>query len=225
MKAFNKPINRGRAGAITLVLILLAGSVEAQRTQTAQSARKGAIWGGLAGLVFGGRLSDVVAGAAVGGAGGAAYGHTKERERQKRHELEIQDQALRLEQERNYILQDQVNQSREQMAEDRALLERAFGKDNVSGLYALVECQHDKAYLYALAGANSDMLSHRLAAGWLEAMIAQDQKNGVAAERAYLQITAQDDTVKNVDQARNETISVLADVRAERIQQGITCRS
>ena len=225
MKAFNKPIKRGTAGALTLVLILLAGSVEAQRTQTAQSARKGAIWGGLAGLVFGGSLGDAVVGAAVGGAGGAAYGHAKGKERQKRHELDIQDQALRLEQERNYILQDQANQTREQMAEDRALLERAFGKDNVSGLYALVECNHNKAYLYALAGANSDMLSHRLAAGWLEAMIAQDQKDGVAAERAYLQITAQDDTVKNVDQARNETISVLADVRAERIQQGITCRS
>ena len=55
--------------------------MEAQRTQTAQSAKKGAIWGGLAGLVFGGGLSDVVVGAAVGGAGGAAFGHAKERER------------------------------------------------------------------------------------------------------------------------------------------------
>ena len=122
-------------------------------------------------------------------------------------------------------VREDLGRAREQMAEDRALLVRAFGEDNVNGLYALVECEHRKAYLYALAGANSDMLSHRLAASWLEAMIAQDQKDGVAAEHAYLQITAQDDTVKNVDQARDETISVLADVRAERNQQGISCRS
>jgi hypothetical protein len=225
MKLFKKVFNRRTTGVLILALTLIVGSAEAQKTQTAQSAKKGAIWGGLAGLVFGGRISDVVAGAVVGGAGGAAYGHVKGKEQQNRRELEIQDQSLRLEQERNYALQNKVYQSREKMTEDRALLERAFGKDNVSGLYALVKCDHNNAYLYALAGANSDMLSHRLAAGWLEAMIAQDQKDGIAAERAYMQITAQDDTVKNVDQARDETISVLADVRAERIQQGISCRS
>ena len=208
-----------------IAFVLFAGSVEAQKTQTAQSAKKGAIWGGLAGLVFGGSLSDVVAGAAVGGAGGAAFGYAKGNEQQKRYQLEVQDQALRLEQERNYILQDQAHQTRQQMAEDRSLLVRAFGEDNVNGLYALIECNHRNAYLYALAGANSDMLSHRLAASWLEAMVAQDKKDGAGANRAYMQITAQDDTVANVEQARNETINVLADVRAERIQQGITCGS
>ena len=197
----------------------------AQKTQTAKSAKTGAIWGGLAGLVFGGSLGDVVSGAAVGGAGGAAYGYAKGKEQQKRYELEIQDQAIRLEQERNYILQDQANKTRQQMAEDRALLVRAFGEDNVSGLYALVECNHSKAYLYAMAGANSDMLSHRLAGAWLEAMVAQDKKDSAGANRAYMQIAAQDDTVDNVEQARNETINVLADVRAERIQQGISCSS
>ncbi len=225
MKLFDQMFNRQTAVTFILALALAAGTAQAQKTQTAQSAKKGAIWGGLAGLVFGGSLGDVVAGAAVGGAGGAAYGHVKGKEQQKRYELEIQDQALRLEQERNYILQDQVNQTKEQMAQDHALLVRAFGEDNVNGLYALIECKHNNAYLYALAGANSDMLSHRLSAVWLEAMVAQDEKNSSTAERAYMRITAQDDTVKNVEEARNETINILADVRAERVQQGIQCRS
>ena len=225
MKFSNETTNRRMTGVLVLVFVLFAGTVEAQKTQTAKSAKTGAIWGGLAGLVFGGGLGDVVSGAAVGGAGGAAYGYAKGKEQQKRYELEIQDQAIRLEQERNYILQDQANKTRQQMAEDRALLVRAFGEDNVSGLYALVECNHSKAYLYAMAGANSDMLSHRLAGAWLEAMVAQDKKDSAGANRAYLQIAAQDDTVDNVEQARNETINVLADVRAERIQQGISCSS
>ena len=225
MKFSNETNNRRMTGVLVLVLVLFAGTVEAQKTQTAKSAKTGAIWGGLAGLVFGGSLGDVVSGAAVGGAGGAAYGYAKGKEQQKRYELEIQDQAIRLEQERNYILQDQANRTRQQMAEDRALLVRAFGEDNVNGLYALIECNHSKAYLYAMAGANSDMLSHRLAGAWLEAMVAQDKKDSAGANRAYMQITAQDDTVDNVEQARNETINVLADVRAERIQQGISCGS
>ena len=111
------------------------------------------------------------------------------------------------------------------MAQDHALLVRAFGEDNVNGLYALVDCKHDNAYLYALAGANSDMISHRLAAIWLEGMVVQDRKDGSAAQRAYMRIAAQDDSVETVDQARDETIDVLADVRAERVQQGIQCRS
>ena len=161
MKAFSKPIKRGTVRAIMLVLILLAGSLEAQKTQTAQSAKKGAIWGGLAGLVFGGSLGDVVAGAAVGGAGGAAFGHVKERERQKRYELDIQDQALRLEQERNYILQDEIAEAKASQGHytpeaDRELLVRAFGEDNVRSLTALRDCDHKRAQLYAMAGANTD---------------------------------------------------------------------
>lgn len=225
MKSFRNILNYRTIGILSLVLSLTVGTVQAQKTQTAKSAKTGAIWGGLAGLVFGGSLGDVVEGAVVGGAGGAVYGNVKGKEQQRRHQLEIQDQALRLEQERNYILQDQVNQTREQMAQDRALLVRAFGEDNVNGLTALVECNHRNAYLYALAGSNSDMLSHRLAAIWLEAMVAQDQKDSVTSERAYMRIVAQDDTVDSEDQARNETIDALVDVRMERNQQGIQCQS
>jgi outer membrane lipoprotein SlyB len=225
MKLAHNLFNRLTIVTFILALAMAVGSAQAQKTQTAKSAKTGAIWGGLAGLVFGGSLGDVVAGAAVGGAGGAAYGYGKGKEQQKRYELEIQDQNLRLEQERNYILQDQVNQTKEQMAQDHDLLVRAFGEDNVNGLYALVDCKYDNAYLYALAGANSDMLSHRLAAIWLEAMVAQDKKDGASAKRAYMRIAAQDDSVENVDQARDETIDALADVRAERVSQGIQCRS
>jgi len=222
---------------ITTLLIFTLTAV-AQQTQTARSAKKGAGWGALAGLVFGGSLWDVAGGAMVGAAGGAAYGAAKGNEQQKQLRNDIayaeSEQRIRLEQERNYILADQ---KRAEMAgtstvidqtnwmADRDLLNRAFGSDNVDGLFALRDCQHEKAYLHAMAGANSDMLSHRLAASWLEAMIALDQKDSKTAHRAYQQVVAQDDSVANLEQAKDETTDALVDVRADRKNMGITCKA
>jgi uncharacterized membrane protein len=219
-------------------LMIFAAAATAQQTQTARSAKKGAGWGALAGLVFGGSLWDVAGGAALGAAGGAAYGAAKGNEQQKQLRNDIayaeSQQRIRLEQERNYILADQ---KRAEMAgtatvvdqtnwmADRDLLNRAFGSDNVDGLFALRECQHEKAYLHAMAGANSDLLSHRLASSWLEAMIALDQKDSKTAHRAYQQVVAQDDSVANVEQAKKETTDALVDVRADRKNMGIACKA
>ena len=218
-------------------LLVFATSAMAQQTQTAKSAKRGAGWGALAGLVFGGSVWDVAEGAMVGAAGGAAYGALKTNEQQKRIQTDIayneSQQRLRLEQERNYILAEQKRAELEgqQVAtkanwmEDRDLLNRAFGKDNVDGLFELRDCQHDKAFLHALAGANSDLLSHRLASIWLEAMIAQDRKDTASANRAYQQIAVQDKSVVNVEQAKAETIDALVDVRADRQNMGIQCKT
>jgi hypothetical protein len=223
---------------LMFTLILFATSAVSQQTQTARSAKKGAGWGALAGLVFGGSLWDVAGGAALGAAGGAAYGAAKGNEQQKQLQNDIayseSQQRIRLEQERNNILADQKRAEMEGRAQvanqsnwmaDRDLLDRAFGKDNVDGLFALRDCQHDKADLYAMAGANSDMLSHRLASTWLEAMIAQDRKDTANAQRAYQQIVVQDSTVANVEQAKAETIDALVDVRADRQNMAIQCKA
>jgi len=235
-----KPAVKQLATKLILIssLVLLALPATAQQTQTAKSAKRGAGWGALAGLVFGGSLWDVAEGAMVGAAGGAAYGAIKSNEQQKKAQTDIayaeSQQRIRLEQERNYILAEQKRAELRGQAEvatasnwtsDRDLLNRAFGTDNVNGLFALRDCQHDKARLYALAGANSDMLSHRLAAIWLEGMIAQDQGDNAAAKRAYQQIVVQDGTVVNAEQAQAETIDALVDVRADRKNQGITCKA
>jgi hypothetical protein len=219
-------------------LLIFTASSMAQQSQTTRSAKKGAGWGALAGLVFGGSLWSAAEGAVVGAAGGAAYGALKNNEEQKRIQTDIafaeSQQRIRLEQERNYILADQKQAEMEGRREvanqnnwmaDRELLNRAFGNDNVDGLFALRDCYHDRAFLLALAGANSDMLSHRLASIWLEAMIAQDRKDADAAQRAYQQIVVQDETVVNVQQAQAETIDALVDVRADRQNMGIQCKA
>ena len=92
-------------------LLIFAATAMAQQTQTARSAKKGAGWGALAGLVFGDSLWDVAGGAALGAAGGAAYGAAKGNEQQKQLQNDIayaeSQQRIRLEQERNYILAEQ----------------------------------------------------------------------------------------------------------------------
>jgi hypothetical protein len=198
------------------------------KTQTAKSAKTGAVWGGLAGLVFGGSLSDAVEGAVIGGAGGAVYGSVKANEQLKSEKNDLAKQQLRIEQERNYILQDEIAESKASQGNytpkaDEELLIRAFGKDNVSSLNALRDCDHKRAQLYAMAGANSDFLSHRLAAIYLEAMIAEDQGNASAANVAYQQIVVQDASVTNTDRARMETLDALTDVLADRRRMNISC--
>jgi len=233
-----KSINASGRLILMTTLLLFAASGMAQKTQTAKSAKRGAGWGALAGLVFGGSLWDVAGGAMVGAAGGAAYGALKSNEQEKRMQTDIAYQEslqrIRLEQERNYILAEQKRAELEGKTEvanqsnwmaDRELLNRAFGKDNVDGLFALRDCQHEKADLFAMAGANSDMLSHRLASAWLEAMIAQDRKDTKSAQRAYQQIVIQDETVANIEQAKAETIDALVDVRADRQNMGIQCKA
>ena len=68
------------------------------KTQTASSAKTGAVWGGLAGLVFGGSLSDAVEGAVIGGAGGAVYGSVKGNQQLKAEKNDLARQQVRIEQ-------------------------------------------------------------------------------------------------------------------------------
>ena len=217
---------RSLPGCLILIttMIILVAPVMAQQSQTAKSAKKGAGWGALAGLVFGGSLWDVAEGAAIGAAGGAGYGALKANEQQKRNRTDIayaeSQQRIRLEQKRAELEgQAQVANQSNWMA-DRDLLNRAFGRDNVDGLFALRDCQHEKAALFALAGANSDMLSHRLAAIWLEAIIAEDKRDGAGAKRAYQQIVVQDQTVVNIEQAQAETIDALVDTNGDEFEGG-----
>jgi uncharacterized membrane protein len=198
------------------------------KTQTAKSAKTGAVWGGLAGLVFGGSLSDAVEGAVIGGATGAVYGSVKGNQQLKAERNELARQQLRIEQERNYILQDEIAASKASQGNytpeaDEQLLIRAFGEDNVRSLTALRDCDHKRAQLYAMAGANSDFLSHRLASMYLEAMIAEDRGNSNTAAAAYQQIVIRDASVTNTDRARMETLDALTDVRADRRTLGINC--
>ena len=186
-------IKNAVAMAISIVLVVACGTPQ---TQVGRSAKTGAGVGALAGLVFGGDFEDVIAGAAIGGLGGAAVGSAKaseqqqvartqiaqqeanerdrrERERlameqdaQARAEAQVQyEQRLRVERERLIAEQQSASASGtldSNWLADPDMLVRAFGEDNVTGLYALRDCQHDKAIVAASAAENSTNASYQL---------------------------------------------------------------
>ena len=205
-------------------------------TQTGKSAKTGATYGALAGLVFGGDLGDVVEGAIVGGAGGAVYGSVKANEQQKAKSNEIasreSQQRMRIEQER-LALEKSIANSQASMTsasnvkkswtQDTALLERAFGKDSVDGLVALRDCDHSRAIIYATAAENGSMVTHQLAGTWLKAMIAVDSRDQPAADTAFQRLVRDDPDVSSVRQASDYANETLTDVRSDRRELGISC--
>ena len=241
---------------ISIVLVIACGTPQ---TQTGRSAKTGAGVGALAGLVFGGDLSDVVAGAAIGGLGGAAVGSAKASEQQQvaRTEIARQEANLRVRRENERLAMEQDAQARavarveyeerlrvererliaeQQKAaangtlssnwlSDPEMLVRAFGEDNVTGLYALRDCQHDSAIVAASAAENSTNASYQLTSVWLRAMVAVDLNRTVSANTAYRQLIVVDPEVLTMEEAESGAVEALAAVRADRAASGIVCKT
>ena len=112
----------------TLCAGLLVAACGTPQTQVGKSGKSGATAGALAGLVFGGSLSDVVTGAAIGGLAGAAVGSAKSKEQQNvaRTELAAQEsrQRLAMEQEAQRRAELQV-QYEQRLRTERQNLEAA----------------------------------------------------------------------------------------------------
>ena len=243
---------------LLIVPTLLLAACGTPETQVGKSAKTGASVGALAGLVFGNSWSDVVAGAAVGGLGGAAVGSAKsaehedvarteiarqdalqrtqrederlalERESQARAVAQAEyEQRLRVERERLIAAQNSASSAATQSSwlADPDMLLRAFGEDNVTGLYALRDCQHDKAIIAASAAENSPNASYQLTSVWLRAMVAVDLNRTVSADTAYRQLIIIDPDVSTVAEARSSTVDALAEVRADRAASGMVCKS
>jgi hypothetical protein len=238
--------------AVIAAVSMIAFDLAVAQSQTSQSAKTGAGWGALAGLVFGGSLSDVVEGAVVGGVGGAVVGSSKGREQAAREEAQIARAREIRERERDDIEQEtqrramaqaeyerRLDIERQQFATqaavaqqtasaaptvpDDAMLIRAFGQDTVTGWYALRDCKHDYALIAATAGENANAVSHQLAAVWLRAIIALDQKRANSANAALQSAVEIDPDVSTLADAQREAQELLTELRVDRRSAGVTC--
>ena len=97
------------------------------------------------------------------------------------------------------------------------------GEDNVAAIYALVGCEHPRAYLLAEAGKLSLNPDHQLAAHWIEAVIAADARDTGRAESIYPSLVEMDPDIDSVQQASIETDKAVLEVRSERRAYEITC--
>ena len=240
------------AGAIVAVVAVSLWGLAIAQSQTEQTMRKGAGWGALAGLVFGGRLSDVVEGAVIGGTAGAVVGSSRAQEDASRQQAEMaraqqireeERRAYEREAERRAMLQAQYETRLATEAEglvahraasppsqgvagpDEEMLVRAFGQDTVTGWYALRDCNHNTALIAATAGENAGAASHQLAAVWLRAIVALDQKRENSAKAALHNIVVIDPDVSSMEEAAKAAQDLLAELRVERRSAGVSCNS
>jgi len=106
------------------------------------------------------------------------------------------------------------DESKEKSEED--LLREEFGDENVDGLIALIDKNHEKALAYANVGELSKDANYRLCAIWLKAMIAADQENNEDIEKEFARLVTFDPEIKDAKEAKKEVEILLEEVEALR---------
>lgn len=114
-------------------------------------------------------------------------------------------------------------QASKSLLDDQGLLERAFGKDSIDGLFALRDCQHSTAKMYAAAAKNSNSEASINAGNWLTALIALDEHDENKANETFDKLTSIDSDVSSARQAKEQTLDALLDIRSERKALAISC--
>jgi len=192
-----------------LCLTVLLGSCGSSHTaqKTGEGAQTGAALGALAGVVFGSGnvLGDAVDGAVTGAAVGAGVGY-------------VSGSVEESEQKKAAAAADTTKSERE-------ILEQAFGRDVVESYYALRACEHTRAEALAKAGETSQDANHRLAAIWVLAMTAVDNKDYDRADQEFDRLITFDPDIDTRDQARMETDRVVLEMRRERRDLGMAACS
>jgi hypothetical protein len=77
------------------------------------------------------------------------------------------------------------------------------GPENVEGLIALLNKDHEKALALANVGETSKDANHRLAAVWLKAIIYADQGKNQELEKEYERLIVLDPEVDSVEDGKN----------------------
>ena len=233
-------ISLARGMAIGLLLVglgLISADLQAQKT--GRWAGIGAGVGALVGLVAGGNLGDVAAGAAVGAAGGAIAGSVSDSNDEKRAAAQRQaaQQQQIAEQQRALAEQQAATQqaveqqaatqqaAEQQAGEAKSSQEQeviaAIGEDNYRSYLALRDCQYDRSYALAGAGATATNPDHKLAAIWMEAIISVERRDTQRGDQGLQAVVAADPDIDTTQQASLEVDRVVLDLREERRQLGL----
>ena len=223
MKSANTPAGRQKNytahAAMTVLAFFLCYLMGPQTLMASGYMGSGAGAGALLGAVFGDDFDEVIdgalTGAVVGGVADAAVASDRREAAEARNRTETQQQMA--EQQR------QLEAQNTEMADD-AIVE-AVGKDNWEGYKALRACNHERAYALAKAGATSSRADYQLAASWLEAVTALDERVTEKSEPLLKELVQKDPDIDTVQQASIAADKILLGMREERREIGIgPCR-
>jgi hypothetical protein len=179
-----------------------------------EGASRGAFYGavssGVVAAVFGGDVGDSMArGAVAGGTIGGLHGLSADSSQKARQKeaAEIQAAAART--------AEEIEANAEEL---RDKLIHLVGPDNTRGVEELVQCRHEEAKVSARKASVSNDRDYKLAALWLKAMIALDERDVKGARAIYPTIVAQDDRIATEEDAEKKALDLvtkLEDTRAE----------
>lgn len=203
-----------------LGLFLVFNLTSCGTSHTAQGAREGAgagaAMGAFSALIWGG---DVVEGAARGAAVGATAGAISGsgRDAQARADAQQIQQA-----ERRAADAERRAANAENVAAEEQKYVDMFGKDVYEGYKALLQCEHQRAQGLAQAGKAAQVSDHRLAAEWLDALIAVDRRDTERANQVFDRLIDLDADIDSRQQASIATDKVLLEMRQERRDLGLS---
>lgn len=87
-----------------------------------------------------------------------------------------------------------------------------YGDENVDGLMALIDGDHERALAFAEVAETSDDANYRFSAVWLKAVIYADQGDREALEKEYDRLIVLDPEVSNREDAERWTRRLLEDL-------------
>jgi hypothetical protein len=91
-----------------------------------------------------------------------------------------------------------------------------LGRDNYRAVLRLVDCEHAAAREALAPGSASDDRHHRLAALWIDVLIAEDENDKARLPELYERVVAADDEMETVEDVRVEGRLLLRDLREYR---------
>ena len=213
--AYEQAVKRTGRQANQHVTVKYTGTedVNALRLQKLEKQRKGAgAARGAGGFLM---LLGVLAGNRdLAAAGVATYGiGTAVKNANTDKTIKAQNEAIR-------DLQAQQAQQKQlkkaDTLEDQYRIE--YGDENVDGLIALIDGNHERALAFANAAETSDDANYRWSAVWLKALIFADQDDRQAVETEYDRLVVLDPEVSDYEDADHWTDLLLKDL--EEMRQG-----
>ena len=109
--------------------------------------------------------------------------------------------------------QERENQKRQEEVENlEAEYRSEYGGENVDGLYALIEKNHDRALALANVGETSKDANHRLASVWLKALIYKDQGEEDLLRSEYDRIIVMDPEAKSIEECERWIVLLMDDL-------------
>jgi len=116
----------------------------------------------------------------------------------------------------------QAQQAQEKKLKEADSLEEQYrieyGDENVDGLIALIDSNHERALAFANVAETSDDANYRWSAVWLKAIIYADQGNREALEKEYERLIVLDPEISDREEADRWTKLLLDDL--EELRQG-----